>query len=132
LQEAERLKTDKGGDKASVRAPSHLAPETARWVEAVLSEYVLEPHHQRLLLLAAESWDRGQEARGALARHGLTFTDRLGNVRARPEAAIVRDSAVVFSRLLRELALDVTAPPETSSRPPALRGRAGLRMVGPR
>jgi hypothetical protein len=59
-------------------------------------------------------------AREVLDKDGLTYTDRFGAPRARPEVAIERDSRIAFARLVRELALDVEAPPEPS-RPPALK-----------
>ena len=108
-------------DKTS-KPPKHLKPATRKWWTAVVTEYVLEPHHVRLLTLAAEAWDRCQQAREALGKLGLTYTDRFQQPRARPEVAIERDSRVGFARLLRELQLDVDAPAE-SGRPPGLRGR---------
>jgi hypothetical protein len=42
-----------------------LRPATRAWFSSVLAEYQLEPHHIRLLTLAAESWDRCCEAREA-------------------------------------------------------------------
>ena len=101
--------------------PAHLAPPTRKWFGAVLENYALEDHHVRLLTLAAESWDRGQEARAGLVEHGLTYADRFGAPHARPEVAIERDSRLQFARLVRELDLDVEAPPPAASRPPALR-----------
>lgn len=41
----------------NLNPPAHLAPETAGWWKAVLQEFVLEPHHMRLLRLACEAWD---------------------------------------------------------------------------
>jgi phage terminase small subunit len=110
------------------KAPTHLRPATRQWFEEVAAAYVLESHHLRLLQLAGEAWDRAQEARQALAQHGLTHTDRFGAPRPRPEAAIERDSRIGFARLVRELALDVVTPPE-ESRPPVLRGQGGLRRL---
>ena len=83
----------------------------------VVKEYDLEPHHQRLLILAAEAFDRGQDARAAIAKHGAVYTDRFGQPAARPEVAIERDSRIAFARLLRELSLDVSAP---DTRPPGI------------
>jgi phage terminase small subunit len=123
------MKTSGKGNKAAVSAPSHLHPETRAWVESVLSEYVLEEHHRRLLVLAGEAWDRNVQARQAIDKHGMVFTDRFGGEKTRPEVAIERDMKTVFARLVRELQLDVEAPPETSRRPPMLRGRAGLRVA---
>ena len=102
------------------RAPAHLRSATRQWFAAVLDDFELDDHHVRLLTLAAESWDRGEMARESIAEHGMTFLDRFGSPRARPEVAIERDSRIAFARLLRELDLDVDLPTET--RPPALRG----------
>ena len=99
-------------------SPPHLRKATRGWFENVVSLYELDEHHLRLLTLAAEAWDRGEQAREALAT-GLTYTDRFGSPKARPEVAIERDSRVAFARLLRELDLDAAPPPE-SSRPPAI------------
>lgn len=109
------------------KAPKHLKPPTRRWFDAVVGEFELEEHHIRLLTLAGEAWDRGQQAREALAENGLTFSDRHGNVKARPEVAIERDSRIGFARLIRELALDVSEPAE--SRPPSITGKSSLRMA---
>ncbi len=99
------------------RPPRHLRPATKKWWTAVVTNYVLEDHHLRLLTLAAEAWDRCQEAREVLEKEGLTFTDKAGQPKARPEVAIERDSRTSFARMLRELCLDV-APPEEHPRPP--------------
>ncbi|TMB95017.1 MAG: hypothetical protein E6J42_11015 [Chloroflexi bacterium] len=103
-----------------VKAPQYLRPETRRWWRQVVAEYDLEPHHLRLLTLAAEVWDRYQAARATLDELGLTYEYK-GRPHARPEVAIERDSRLAFARLLRELALDVEAPAE--SRPPMIGGR---------
>jgi phage terminase small subunit len=104
------------------KAPGHLRPTTRRWWLDVSRSYELEPHHVRLLTLAADSWDRCQQAREAIAREGITYTTRLGEPKLRPEVAVERDSRIAFSRLLRELALDVEPPRETP-RPPRLGGQ---------
>ena len=77
---------------------------------------MLEPHHVRLLTLAAEAWDRGQEARQILDAEGITTVDRFGQARAHPAVAIERDARLASARLMRELDLD--AEPAPSSRPP--------------
>src|SRR5688572_5610535 len=100
--------------------PEHLAPATRAWFASVTANYELEEHHVRLLALAGEAWDRGQQARAAIDEHGLTYADRFGTPRARPEIIIERDARLSFARLLRELDLDVD-PPAAQSRPPALR-----------
>jgi len=43
--------------------PTHLQPATAAWFRNVTRNYVLEEHHVRLLTLAAQAYDRAEEAR---------------------------------------------------------------------
>jgi phage terminase small subunit len=100
---------------------SGLSPETAGWVRSVLRTWVLEPHHIKLLLLAAQHWDRAQNARREIEKNGPTFTDRFGSPKSKPEVQIERDSSVCFARLLRELALDVELP--ESPRPAGFIGK---------
>jgi phage terminase small subunit len=100
--------------------PAHLKPATAQWWKLILAEYELESHHLRLLQLACEAWDRSQAAREILDRDGISYTDRFGAPRARPEIAAERDCRIGFARLVRELMLDGAPLPE-AARPPALR-----------
>jgi len=100
--------------------PAHLRPKTRAWWAEVHHSFALEAHHVRLLTLAAEAFDRAEQAREILAKTGLTFTDRFGQPHARPEVAIERDSRTAFARLLRELDLD--SEPQPEFRPPR-RGR---------
>ena len=97
---------------AGRRAPTHLSPSTAAWWRSVVGSYELEEHHQRLLTLACEAFDRCEEAREALAQHGLVTVDGNGNPKPRPEFAIERDSRLAFARLVRELDLDGEPGPE--------------------
>ncbi len=107
-----------------MKAPKHLKSTTRRWFEGVLEEYELEPHHIRLLTLAGEAWDRCNQAREIIDREGMTYLDRFEAPKARPEIAIERDSRLAFARLIRELDLDVSPPPE-ASRIPSLRSNRG-------
>ncbi len=109
------------------RPPQHLKPATRRWWSSVVRDYELEPHHTRILQLAGEAWDRCEQARKAIDEHGLTFIDRFGCPRTRPEAAVERDSRIAFARLIRELDLDVEPPVETKRAPQLHRFRGGLR-----
>ncbi len=106
------------------RAPRHLQPATRKWFRWVVREWGLEQHHERILIAACESWDRYQEARGILQVEGLTFIDRFGAPRSRPEVGIERDSRLAFLRSLRELDLDID-PPTQPGRPRALTSNKG-------
>ena len=106
----------KESEASRLVAPKHLKPETQRWWVTVHQQYKLESHHTRLLTLAGEAWDRGQQARVVLAKKGLTYTDRFGQPTARPEVSVERDSRISFARLVRELALDQEPPGERLNR----------------
>jgi phage terminase small subunit len=66
------------------------------WIR-VVSEYVLEPHHTRLLTSACEAYDRMNQARRILKREGLVTTDRHGRRIAHPCVAIERDSRIAHA-----------------------------------
>ena len=103
-----------------MKPPQHLSREVKKWFAQVIESYELEPHHMRLLTLAAESWDRTCQARVIIDTQGMTYEDRFGAPKARPEIAIERDNRLAFVRIIRELDLDIDAPAQ-ASRPPALR-----------
>ena len=102
-----------------MRAPSHLSKAAKRWWREVFDAYQLESHQVKVLTLAAEAWDRCQQAREILADSGSTFLDRFGSPRARPEVSVERDSRLAFARLVRELNLTLEPP---DGRPPRLYG----------
>jgi P27 family predicted phage terminase small subunit len=104
------------------KAPRHLRPDTRRWWVQVAEDYVMQPHHLRLLTLAGEAWDRAVEAREAIAKDGAYYSNPKGEPKAHPGVAVERDSRIAFARLLRELNLDVDSPSEQYSRPPRLGG----------
>lgn len=105
---------------AGPKPPAHLSPATGAWWLGVVTSWELDEHHVRLLTLAAESYDRAVQAREILDAKGLTYKDRFGQPKPRPEVAIERDSRVAFARLLRELDLDLE-PPTEKPRTPSLR-----------
>jgi P27 family predicted phage terminase small subunit len=94
------------------RPPLHLSPAMKRWWREVLSEYVLETHHLKVLQAACEAWDRGQQAREDVARNGLTINDRWGQPKLNPCVQVERDARTAFLRAVRELDLDVEPPRE--------------------
>jgi P27 family predicted phage terminase small subunit len=100
-------------------APEHLSPAMKAWWGEVVSEYILQSHHLRLLEAACDAWDIMVQARETLARDGLTVTSETGS-KAHPAVIIERDSRIAFARLVRELDLDTAPPPSPDKRPPAL------------
>lgn len=93
-------------------APEHLRAATREWWASVVRDFDLEEHHVRLLTLAAEAYDRCEEARETLAREGAYFSDRFGAPRAHPAVAVERDSRIAFARLMRELDLEGAPLPD--------------------
>ena len=86
-------------------------------------EWRLEQHHIRLLTLACEAWDRGQEARELIHAEGLTVPTKVGGPRLHPAVKVEEQCRLAFAKLIRELDLDIE-PPKAASRPPSLRSIA--------
>jgi len=102
-------------------------PQTLSWMRSVLQTWQLEPHHRKLLLLAAGHWDRIQNARRVIQKDGAVYLDRFGQPKCRPEVLIEKDSSICFARLLRELALDVELP--ETPRPAGFVGKSRGKVV---
>lgn len=101
--------------KNTPEPPDYLRPETCEWFRSVVADYELQSHHVRLLTLAAESWDRCQQAREILAKEGITIAGREGGVRPHPCIAIERDAKISFARLIAQLNLDVEEPDKANA-----------------
>jgi P27 family predicted phage terminase small subunit len=107
-----------------IKPPAHLSPSSKKWFSNVLDDFDLEESDVKLLTLASESWDRATLARETIAREGLTYTDRLGNIRKHPAVSIAEAATIAFARLVRELAISDSEPP-SESRPPNIRNNTG-------
>ncbi len=103
--------------------PKHLkAPGKRLWRGVVADFHLDDAHSLELLRLACEAVDRGDEARLAVARDGAYVAGRYeGSVRAHPGLAVLRDSAVLAARLLRDLGVDTAEPISGSERTAAAR-----------
>ena len=104
--------------------PAQKLGKTAQklW-EMVTSDYELEQQHLELLQAACLQLDRAAAARKTIAKDGITCRDRFGQIREHPAVAIERAAQVTFSRLLREMALDIEPPVESRApRRPGTRG----------
>jgi len=110
--------------KSTIKAPSWLRPETKKWFLGVLDDFDLEESDVKLLTLAAEAFDRATQARETLAESGITYTDRLGNIRKHPAVSIEESARIAFARLIRELAISDSETP-ADSRPPGVRNNTG-------
>ena len=100
--------------------PPHLSTETKAWWHQVLADYEVAEHALRTLQAACEAWDRKEQSRQALLKHGLTFTDDRGMIRPRPEVTIERNLLTMYLRAVRELALKIEPPRHHGLQPAAL------------
>ena len=109
----------KNDANTSVKAPSHLSPDSKAFFDYVIYEYTdgFDKHHVKLLVLACEALDRGVQARKLIEKDGLTFVDRHGSIKPHAAVAIEKDSRIAFARMIREIGLDIA---DSESRPPAL------------
>ncbi len=88
------------------RAPRHLMHETRQWWSRCAKENNLKEPQLQLLTLAGEAWDRSAHARSLLEQNGLTYLDRFGQPRPRPEVDIEKDAKILFEKLVRSLDRD--------------------------
>ena len=106
-------------NKGIQKPPKHLSESSKNWWISVCDSWELENHHRLLLTACCEALDRAEQARQAVANDGAFFTNRHGEIKPHPGLATERDACALFARLLRELQLDVSAPPD-SPRPSPL------------
>ena len=99
--------------------PEYLQNDTKKWLKTVIKDYDLEGHHMKILIAAAEAWDRITEAREIVTKEGAYILDRFGQRKAHPALKVEIDNKTLFARLIRELNLDIE-PPKAPGRPPAL------------
>ncbi|MEX2400559.1 MAG: P27 family phage terminase small subunit [Rhodothermales bacterium] len=88
----------------------HLQDHTQQWVRDLVRSYTFEPVQLKLLILAAEAHERCSEAREQLKRDGITIKDRFDQIKRHPAVQIERDSRLSFSKLMRQLKLDLDPP----------------------
>lgn len=101
------------------KAPPGLGPKGKQFWKRVQAEIPLEEAHDlERLRLACTTLDDIEEAEKAIRAEGRYLKNRFGELRENPALKTVRDSRVVFCRIVRELGLDLEDAPE--SRPPRL------------
>lgn len=101
-----------------IALPKHLKVGTKKWIKKILADYELEDHHIKILITAAECWERITQARNQIKKEGAYYTDRWGCPKSHPALADERNNRIVFARLLRELNLTEEGP---DARPPGLK-----------
>jgi hypothetical protein len=76
-------------------------------VNRLLRDYDFEERHLRVLVLAAECWDRLTTIRAKLEGAELTMADRYGLPKTNPLLIEERAQKKLFAQLVRELGLDL-------------------------
>ena len=89
------------------KAPNYLSKTSRRFVNAILKEYELEIHHEKLLIQSAECLDRIEQAKAEILRDGLTVPTKDGGIKSHPCVNIEKDNKILFVRIIRELGFDV-------------------------
>jgi P27 family predicted phage terminase small subunit len=85
--------------------PDHLSAEMKLFWETIFAKQRLQIHHIPLFQKAVESYDRAEAARKIIEAEGMTFKDRFGQPRARPEANIEAVARAQFHKLISDCGL---------------------------
>jgi P27 family predicted phage terminase small subunit len=95
-----------------------LSKEAKTWWRRLVNEYAIEDQAGRLLLQTAlQSFDRMNEARDLIAKHGAVAADRWGQLRPNPACTIERDSRAAMLAALKALNLDIEPLRDRPGRP---------------
>lgn len=99
------------------KTPTGLGSRGKQFWKRVLTEIPMdEAHDLERLRLACMTLDDLDAAERNIKAEGRYLKNRFGEARENPALKTVRDSRVVFCRIIRELGLDLEDGPE--SRPP--------------
>ena len=98
--------------------PMGLSEPAKKWYRRLLAEFEIRDDAGRLLLeTAMRAFDRGESARALLERDGVVITDRWGQSKPHPAAAIERDARSGMLAAMRALNLDVEPLRDRPGRP---------------
>jgi hypothetical protein len=101
--------------------PRGLRGKARQFFQTVVRDFALEPFHIELLTQGCWALQRCEEARAVVDREGLTYLDaKTGRVFPHPCVVIEKDNRILFSRVLRELGLDLAE--SQIARPPTRSG----------
>jgi hypothetical protein len=77
------------------KAFAKLKAPTKKWVKRVQSNWELDEHHSRILILAGAAWDRAQEAKDRVDEDGAVILDRFEQKKSHPGVEIERQSMLI-------------------------------------
>jgi phage terminase small subunit len=99
------------------RPPRGYTTEARHLWQQVTADWTLDPPALTILDCACRALERVREAQALLRRDGLMTTDRFGQTKAHPAAAIERDAKQTLLRNLRALNLDLEPLHDRPGRP---------------
>jgi phage terminase small subunit len=103
------------------KAPNKLQVTGRNFWKKVLSEYELnESHDLERLSMAAKCLDELRETEQRVKKDGRFLVNRYGNLTEHPGSKTIRDTRLLFVKIIRELGLDVENPEDP--RPPRGKG----------
>jgi len=98
-----------------MKYPKDLKKTGRAFWKRVLTEYQLEEAHDlQRLQMAACCLDDIDDAEQKIETDGMFVKDRYDQLKENPAGKVVRDNRIIFCRIIRELALDLsedTRPP---------------------
>lgn len=108
------------------KPPTGLGPEGRRLWKAVTGDFDLDQHELTLLREVARTADACSQLHDVVQREGRMVTDHLGNSRVHPAAVELRQTRILFARLLTSLRVPLGEQPEEVGRS---QSRPGVRGV---
>jgi hypothetical protein len=109
--------------KSVLQPPKGLSPAAQTIFQAIVKDYGIDcPAALSILTSALESHDRASEAKAILDREGPVVTDRWGQRKVHPAAAVERDSRAAYLSAIKALNLDLAVSDRGPGRPPGYGG----------
>lgn len=91
-----------------IEAPEHLSNDARAFYEKTAQEFgITDCAGLKVLLAAAQAWDRAETARKIIEIEGMTIADRFGQSKNHPLLPIERDSRSAFLTATKALNLDL-------------------------
>ena len=98
----------------TAKPPKNVSPEGKKLFKAILEEAEMDGPGLILVNLLVESFDRYQQARTFIAKHGIAYAERNGSgetkVKINPALAIERDAKAAIMRAWALLGFDQEVP----------------------
>ena len=91
-----------------VYAPKHLKVAGKEFYRKIAGQYPLTAAEVEVLIMACECLDEIADAQDIIASQGITYKDRFGEDRPRLQLKIIKDSRIVFNRMVKTLNLAST------------------------